>query len=572
MTLIDASHAQSVYKRLIEQHWISKTGLFASFPDSKDVRLAQQASTYEQAAMGLLALRIGDQERVEALLQFFRQAWNKNPHGFPNFYNVDYGTAGIEKSVHVGPNAWVGLFAARVANQTQNKEAAKLALDISWWMIHSVPHQSGAIAMGIQDVQGGAPWTRIFSTENNLSCLAFLQELLRGNFLDAEQRRQFESEKKGIEAWLLREAIDRKTYQIHRGMLSRNADTIAALDTVTWFVSTMGPQRLSEAGIDPVRLMEVAARQFEVTVDGLDGVDPSDQREADLIFAQDHAIRDQARRPASDQHRMIWYEGLGQYILALTEVGQWAKNPEFLKKAKRLVHAFDDGALAHMPDKSAYPYATPGRFFRDGWRTPAPSETGPASSLIAGVWRLFAGLGHDPMSGETLRTIRPVTLKAPKTIQLAPRQPAIYYGTSDDMTTQAWRHLNTQNWDSAILQAQATIDEWSVWAGKLQDKKKRDVGSLLDYTGTPKDRKAIFNYWALNDVGASYYILAKAYDAKKDYPRASEALRQILKKYSLAQVWDPQGWFWSPVEAVRDDFVVRDRVHYGHLTPETSAD
>src|SRR4051794_30989026 len=58
-SLIKAEHAENVYRHLIELHWTPKTGLFRSFPDSNDLKLSQQASTYEQAAMGILALRFG---------------------------------------------------------------------------------------------------------------------------------------------------------------------------------------------------------------------------------------------------------------------------------------------------------------------------------------------------------------------------------------------------------------------------------------------------------------------------------------------------------------------------------
>src|SRR5665213_3467961 len=66
-SLIKAPHAESIYRQLVALHWTPKTGLFRSFPDSTDLKLSQQASTYEQAAMGLLAIRFGDLERAKAL-------------------------------------------------------------------------------------------------------------------------------------------------------------------------------------------------------------------------------------------------------------------------------------------------------------------------------------------------------------------------------------------------------------------------------------------------------------------------------------------------------------------------
>jgi hypothetical protein len=126
-------------------------------------------------------------------------------------------------------------------------------------------------------------------------------------------------------------------------------------------------------------------------------------------------------------------------------------------------------------------------------------------------------------------------------------------------------HLNAGQWDDAIRQAEATIEQWSGWARKLQDRKVHDGGVLLAYNGAPQERQAIFNYWALNDVAASYFILGKAWDAKHDYSRAKQSFQQIVDHYSLAQVWDPKGWFWSPLEAVNEEFVHRDPSHYAAI-------
>jgi len=145
------------------------------------------------------------------------------------------------------------------------------------------------------------------------------------------------------------------------------------------------------------------------------------------------------------------------------------------------------------------------------------------------------------------------------------------YGTSEDMTREAWKALDAGNWDHAIDQAKATIQEWSAAALYLQQKKTQDVGRLVDYTGDPGERRMIFKYWALNDVASAYFILGQACDRKGDYAQASRAFQQIVNHYSLAQVWDPKGWFWSPVEAITNDYVLRDRMHYRWVLPQVFA-
>ncbi len=171
--LISPEHVTAIYQNLVQNHWVPDTGLFLSFPDSLDKKLSQQASVYEQSVVGLLLLRLGDTDRARGIFRFFKKTWDaaaqrsdrKGVRGLSNFYNANFGTDGIEKTVHVGPNAWAGLFAARLANLTHDAEARQWALDVAYWITNTVRHDEGAVAMGVKDEPGQAPWTRIFSTE-----------------------------------------------------------------------------------------------------------------------------------------------------------------------------------------------------------------------------------------------------------------------------------------------------------------------------------------------------------------------------------------------------------------------
>src|SRR5882762_1556417 len=71
---ITADHVQTIYKHLVEDHYVPDTGLFISFLGTGDHKLSQQASTYDQAAVGLLAIRLGDIERAEGIFRFFKTA------------------------------------------------------------------------------------------------------------------------------------------------------------------------------------------------------------------------------------------------------------------------------------------------------------------------------------------------------------------------------------------------------------------------------------------------------------------------------------------------------------------
>jgi tetratricopeptide (TPR) repeat protein len=587
ISLITPDQTQSIYRHLVETHWVPETGLFLSYPDSMDRKLSQQASIYEQGAIGLLAIRLGDIDRARGLFQFLKNTWETEAlkpernglHGLDNFYNAEFGTGGIEKTVHLGPNAWAGLFAARLANVTKDPEALQWSMDVAYWITNVLPHENGAVAMSPRDEPGGAPWAHIFSTENNLSYYAMLTELLRSPRLDPLQRAGITRERDHVENWLVHTAFDRTTYQLRRGINPNGNDDLPALDTVTWFISTIGPRRLAEKGIDPQRLMAIAAKNFEVTVAGRRGVDPTNKAEAAFTYLNSRTPNGQAGRPTGDEHRLIWYEGLGQYILALStmadylnHIGETAAAKEDLRRAKEMTQSFDLAALHNYREGSAFPYATPGKFFRDGWQTQAESKDGPASSLIAAAWRCFAGLGYDPVSGRDIGTIQAVKVELPGKMSVAHRRPAVLFGTSEEMVVNAWRALERKNLEEAIDQAQATIQEWSPWALKLQEKKRRELGNLINYTGLPEEQRRIFSYWALNDVGSAYFILGKAYDEKGDYTNAALAFRQVVNHYSLAQVWDPRGWFWAPMDAISNDYVSRDPDHYRAIMPQELAD
>jgi hypothetical protein len=586
--LIQPAQAEAIYRQLVEAHWTPRTGLFRSFPDTSDLKLSQQSSTYEQAAMGLLAIRFGDLERAQSLLDFFKRTWAAGPEtpgprhgmrGLANFYNADFGSEGVEKTIHSGPNAWVGLFAARLANTTKDHEALQLALDIEYWLANVVPHDRGGVAMGFRDDPYGATWSRIYSTENNLSDYGFLTELLRSTAIDKAQRAAITQERDGVENWLVKVAYDPVSGQMLRGTNPNGRDATEALDTTTWLISAVGPRRLAARGINPYQLMENAQMTFEVSVGGHIGVDAADQSEADRVYTELRSHMEEINRPEGDHHRLIWYEGLGQYILALSELAEYAKHTGdaakasyYEHKSQGLIREFDAAALTRSGNRSAFPYATPGKFFRYGWGAPKDSDEGPASSLIAGVWRCFAGLGLDPMAGREIGTIERERVSAPRDIHLAQRKPAVLYGTSEDMTTESWKALNAGDWDHAIDQSEATIEEWSSAALYLQKLKMQEVGRLVEYSGDPNEKKQIFKYWALNDVAAAYFILGQARDHKGDYARASRAFQQIVNHYALAQIWDPKGWFWSPVEAITNDYVLRDRPHYGWVLPQVFAE
>ncbi len=573
--LIQPTQLSAIYQHLISNHWVPQTGLFISFIGTADKKLMQQASTYEQGAVGLLAIRLGDRTRADGIAQFFKQAWAGQ--GFPNFYNAEFGQTGIEKTIHVGPNAWIGLFLARYANTYHDLSYTQLSKDMARWMAN-VPHKKGGIAMGPRVGADGVPWPQVYSTENNLSYYAFLTELLRSPKLSNNEIQDLVKERDGVESWLTTVAFDKLAYTMNRGENPAGIDRIRALDTITWLISSVGPKRLAERGIDPDRLMKTAERSFEVSVNTRRGVDPSDQPEADLTYQiPAKGPKGELPRPTLDAHRQVWFEGLGQYMNALGQMADYSRAqgrvPQakvYTQKTEFLRKQFDTAALPAYRH-AAYAYATPGKLFHDGWWAPAEGADGPASSLIGATWRCFAGLGWDPLSGKQIHAVQAPTIAVPTSVAAIHPTPRVLYGASEEMTVRAWKALNNEDYAAAIEQAQATIEEWGEWASRLQAKKMKEAGGYLPYNGGTTEAQKIFNYWALNDVAAAYFILGKSLDAQGRYPEAAKAFRNLLLHHSLAQVWDPRGWFWAPADAVQNEYVERDPKHYQDVMPELYA-
>jgi hypothetical protein len=114
--------------------------------------------------------------------------------------------------------------------------------------------------------------------------------------------------------------------------------------------------------------------------------------------------------------------------------------------------------------------------------------------------------------------------------------------TSETLTTKAWQALTAGTTDAVLAYTNKCIELYAVKAKEMQ-------ASLTEYPWETKEK--IFSYWALNDVGTSLFIRGEAYRKANDNAKAKEAYQQLIKEYSYAQAWDPQGWFWKPAEAAQ---------------------
>jgi hypothetical protein len=115
--------------------------------------------------------------------------------------------------------------------------------------------------------------------------------------------------------------------------------------------------------------------------------------------------------------------------------------------------------------------------------------------------------------------------------------------SSATITGKAWESFGAKKYDETVKYANACI--------KLYEKEAIEMQASLTEPVDSSDKDAVHSKWALNDVGTCYFIIGQALEAQDKKAEAAEAYKQLVKKVSFAQCWDPQGWFWKPADAAK---------------------
>ena len=177
--------------------------------------------------------------------------------------------------------------------------------------------------------------------------------------------------------------------------------------------------------------MDRAQKDFTVQVGDRSGVDAVDATMADATYhdARNAQLRDiNFYRPEGDDHRLVWYEGTGQYIVALEDMAQHTVHQAFRRPEGPERTALLQKALSRLEEASSYtqamdkaslplswgtglPCATMGRFYLYGWPAPQPLESRLADASAPLVWRMFAGMGYEPLTDTRLLPNTPTTVK-----------------------------------------------------------------------------------------------------------------------------------------------------------------
>ena len=116
------------------------------------------------------------------------------------------------------------------------------------------------------------------------------------------------------------------------------------------------------------------------------------------------------------------------------------------------------------------------------------------------------------------------------------------YGTKYDyedyrsvtLTVKAWQALSRNDFKGVDLYTKKCIYLFGDKAGEMQS-------SLRDFAKS----SFVPYYWALNDVGTCYFIIAESYKKQGDAQKAKDAYQTAISSYGYAQCWDPRGWYWK---------------------------
>jgi tetratricopeptide (TPR) repeat protein len=145
--------------------------------------------------------------------------------------------------------------------------------------------------------------------------------------------------------------------------------------------------------------------------------------------------------------------------------------------------------------------------------------------------------------------LAPLTAIALVVLVLLPQQVSAAADFSDNssaaLTTKAWDAANA-NADDALAYANECIRLYEGEALKMQARLERKANETKEETS---------GRWALNDVGACFFIKGNVLLQKKDMKGAIEAYTKLVKQLPDAQCWDPKGWFWGPATAAKQKLV-----------------
>ncbi len=246
-TGLEKANLDRMFKWL-KVHQNPLTGLVMSFEG--DNAIANWAFIYDQSLSAQVYTLFSDYGRAGKILDFFsRKAKKSGENLFHNAYYVNDGSP-AEYTVHCGPNIWLGISALQYINKSGSKEYLGLAEGIA----------QAIIGLQNEDKDGGikgGPGITWYSTEHNLDAYAFFDMLYR-----VTGKKQYQLARDGVLNWIILHTYDKMDIPIKRG----KGDSTIATDTYAWSIAAIGPERLTQLGMDPDRILKFAEENCAVTV------------------------------------------------------------------------------------------------------------------------------------------------------------------------------------------------------------------------------------------------------------------------------------------------------------------
>jgi len=233
--------------RWLTVHQNQRSGLVMSFEG--DDELANWAFIYDQSLALQIYTNFSDFERAKKLMDFFVKKAKRQEGLFYNAYYVSDGGP-AEYILHCGPNIWLGIAVLQYGHKTGDQKYQHLAEEIA----------RSIMALQAEDKDGGirgGPNVAWYATEHNLDGYAFLNMLYKATgkqaYLDARDK---------MLNWLIQNTYNRMDIPIMRG----KGDSTIATDTYAWSIAAIGPEKLSELGLNPDKIMEFAETNCAVEV------------------------------------------------------------------------------------------------------------------------------------------------------------------------------------------------------------------------------------------------------------------------------------------------------------------
>lgn len=377
---IEDKNIASMY-RWIKTNQNICTGLITSYESGKK-GLEDWAFTYDQSLACQVFTLMGDQGNAKQVLEFYKNMAEKASGQFANNYDAYTGNM-IEDEIHSGPNIWLGIAILHYTDKFKDEAYLSLAEDIGNWLIVL---QGKDTESGIR----GGPDDAWQITEHNIDAYAFFGMLYK---ITKDTRYKDAGDK--VFSWIKKNAFIRKDVRVNKP----KGDSTITSDTFAWAIPAIGPQKLTESGMDPVQIMDFAETNCVVTTDYR-------RPSGEVVKVTGFDFGKYSHLPRGG---IVSTEWTAQMIISLKIVSEYFKNQnrfdetEYYRKKRDFYMSELEKMIIISPSKSGQgesclPYATQDDADTGhGWRVQNAAKDG---SIAGTAYTIFAKYNYNPLELE----------------------------------------------------------------------------------------------------------------------------------------------------------------------------